>query len=336
MRRFALYAAAPAILLLGLSPVAAHAGLAPPGTSSATALRVGSLIGVSDTGAEANSGSSNAEASVLDIGGQTVLGLGGSQESAGQSGGALVDTGAALPAHVQVAPWEASASGSPTSANRSSAASAAAARAAAPGIVDAGVLQSSSEASHQAERSAGTGSSDGADVTLLDAVRLVLLHSDVNSEGIGHSYLVGLNGTEIGTDSQLGSTCALNAPGLLSLSCLTASGGVAGGLSSGSAELLGIKSVLSALDPVAAFTAASSSGTGSAPVSVLPEASAPAAAAESARSVTPAATPTGVAGQTTGQLPRTGTAVASLAAAALAAFLTGGALRLLGRRTAAA
>jgi hypothetical protein len=336
MRRFSLYAAAPACLLLGLSPVAAHAGLAPPGTSSATALRVGSLIGVSDTGAEANSGTSNAEASVIDVGGQTVLGLGGTQETAGESGGALVDTGAALPAHVQVAPWEASATGSPTSANRSSAASAAAARATAPGIVGAGVLQSSSEASHQAERSAGAGSSDGADVTLLDALRLVLLHSEVNSQGTGHSYLVGLNGTEIGTDSQLGSTCALNAPGLLSLSCLTASGGGGGGLTSGSAELLGIKSVLSALDPAAAFTASSSSGTGSVPVSILPEESAPAAADESARNVTPAATPTGIAGQATGRLPRTGTAIASLAAAAVAALLTGGALRLLGRRSAAA
>jgi hypothetical protein len=316
--------------------VAAHAGLAPPGTSSATALRVGSLIGVSDTGAEADSGTSNAEASVLDVGGQTVLGLGGTQESAGESGGALLDTGAALPAQVQVAPWEASATGSPTSANRSSTASAAAARAAAPGIVDAGVLQSSSEASHQAERSVGAGSSDGADVTLLEALRLVLLHSEVNSEGTGHSYLVGLNGTEIGTDSQLGSTCALEAPGLLSLSCLTASGGAAGGLTSGSSELLGIKSVLSALDSVAAFTAASSSGTGSDPLSILPEASTPAAADESARSVTPAATPSGIAGQTTGRLPRTGTALASLAAAAVAALLTGGALRLLGRRSAAA
>jgi hypothetical protein len=50
---------------------------------------------------------------------------------------------------------------------------------------------------------------------------------------------VGLDGTEIGTDDQLGQACVLGAPGLLGLSCLQASG-LAGGLIGGSAELLGV------------------------------------------------------------------------------------------------
>ena len=334
MRRYALYAVAPACLLIGLTPLAARAELAPPGTASATALQVGSLIGVSDTGATANPSTSNAEASVVDVGGQTVLGLGGSQPSTGESGGSLLDTGATLPAQVQVAPWAASATGSPSSASRSSQASAAVARANAPGVVKADVLQSSSQASHTSERSVGASSSDAADLSVLDVARLVLLHSEATSEGTGHSYLVGLNGTEIGTDDQLGATCALNVPGLLGLSCLTASGGAAGGLTSAAAELLGVTSVVTPLDPVAAFTAAASSGTGSAPVSILPDASA-SSAGEAARAMSPAeVADTTVAGETTGRLPRTGTALASLAASALAALLAGGGLRRFGRRSA--
>ena len=178
----------------------------------------------------------------------------------------------------------------------------------------------------------GSASSDGVDLGLADVARLIRLHSEVNSEGQGHSYLVGLNGTEIGTDDQLGQACALEAVDLVALSCLQASGGPVGGLLAGSAELLGVTSPLgTALDPVAAFSATASSGTGSDPISVLPTTAALTADAETARSVTPAAAATS--GATAGQgLARTGVAVAAMAAAALAALLAGAVLRLLGRR----
>jgi hypothetical protein len=331
MRRFVLYAAAPACLLLGL-PVAAQADLAPPGTASATAAQIGSLVGVSTTGAAANSDTAGARASVLDLNGEPLLGTGGSQASTGESSGALVDTGNALPVTAQVAPWSAAASGSASDSTRTSKASAAVARAEVPSVAKLGVLQSESAAEHQSTKSTAVGSSDAIDLGLADIAELVLLHSEVRSEGAGHSYLVGLNGTEIGTDDQLGQLCALQVPDVVALSCLTATGGLgSGGLLGGNAEVLGASIPLaSALDPVSAFNASATSGTGSV-VSGATET--PAAATEAERSVAPAAAATAPGVNTLGQaLPRTGVAIAALFAAALAALLSGGALRLLGRR----
>jgi hypothetical protein len=139
------------------------------------------------------------------------------------------------------------------------------------------------------------------EVGLLDAIDVVLLHSEVKTEGKGHSYLVGLNGTEIGTDEQLGKSplCALNLPSLLALSCLTASGGdgtpaAPGAPTEAAAEVAKVDPAIQAvgmIDPVDAFTASSSSGSGSAPVVTLPAAPAPitAAAEDTRAAVTPAA-----------------------------------------------
>src|SRR5438552_661078 len=80
--------------------------------------------------------------------------------------------------------------------------SAALARADAEKLVNAGVLTSDWEASHTDEKSAGRAVTNGFELGVLDAIRVVLLHSEVSSEGRGHSYLVGLNGTEVGTDDQ--------------------------------------------------------------------------------------------------------------------------------------
>jgi LPXTG-motif cell wall-anchored protein len=167
--------------------------------------------------------------------------------------------------------------------------------------------------------------SEAVDLGIADAFRLVLLHSEVGYSGTGHSYLLGLNGTEIGTDDQLGKGCALDAAGLASLTCLTASGGLANGLTTGAAEVLGVKTALG-LNPVAAFSTAASSGAGSTPL-ILPAGSAPLLTADTARAVTPAGTATAEAA-----LPRTGVGAASLAASGLAALLSGAALRLFGRR----
>ena len=330
MRRYVLLIAAPACLLLGLP--AAQADLAPAATATATAANVGGLLGVSMTGAGADPNTAGARASVIEVGGEPVLGTGGSQASTGESGGALVDTGEALPAKVQLAPWRATARGSAANSTRSSKASAAVARAAVPDVANLGVLQSESSAEHQSGKSVGAGSSDGIDFGLADIARLILLHSEVRSEGEGHSYLVGLNGTEIGTDEQLGELCALQATDLLALSCLKASGGPAGGLIGGGAEVLGVSTPLAAaLDPVSAFRTAASSGTGAAALGATEPST---ASSETARAVSPAAatSPTEEAGQALGALPRTGVAAASLAATALTALLAGAALRLLGRR----
>jgi len=326
---------------VGLAPAAAWADLvpAPPGQASAVAAQVGALLDVSKTGATAGSGDPSAEATVVHLAGQPLLGLGGSQTGDGETGGSLLDTGAALPARVQVAPWHAAADGTHGPA-RHARGSAAVARAGAPGLVSAGVLTSDSAASYTDQQSSSTAVTNGLDLQLLDALRLVLLHSEVSTNGRGHSYLVGLNGTEIGTDDQLGASplCALKAPNLLSLSCLNASGG-SGTVSRGAAQVIGIDPVLAELGglaPVAGFTAAASSGTGQ-PATVTNPAPTPAVAAtETSRAVAPAAVAPATTNRPAGTLPRTGATVASLLAAGLALAAVGFGLRRLGPRAAIA
>jgi LPXTG cell wall anchor motif len=327
--------------MLVVSPLAAKAEVttpAPPGHASGVALQVGSLLDISKTDATADSGAPTATASVIRLQGQPVLNLGGAQKGDGHTQGSLLDTGAALPAQVQVAPWAAAVDGTagPTHHAKSSAALA---RARLPKVVEAGVLTSDSEATYTDQKSTGAAVSDGLNLSILDAIRVVLLHSEVRTEGKGHSYLIGLNGTEIGTDDQLGHSplCALSASNLLALSCLTASGGAAGAVTNGAAEVAKADTGLDAshlLTPAAAFSTASSSGSGitapaPAPIaSVLP--------AETTREVTaaPAAAAPAQA-QTTGALPRTGANTTAGLAGALAALAAGLGLRRLRPRHAA-
>ncbi len=333
-----------------LAPVAAHADVtvpAPPGQASAVAAQVGSLLGVSSTGATAGAGAPAAQATVISLAGQPLLGLGGAQNGDGDSGGALVDTGSSLPAQVQVAPWHAAATGTGTSTQHAKS-SAAVGRASLPSVVSVGVLTSDSEASHTDQQSTGTSVTNGADLGLLDSIRVVVLHSEVDSAGHGHSFLASLNGTELGTDQQLGATplCALDAPGLLGLSCLTATGGngatAPGGVIGGAANVLGVTPALDALaavNPVSAFTASASSGTGTAPIATAPApVPAPAQAVdgtETSRGITQPAADTATEGQSSGRLPRTGSDATTLAGAAFGLLLSGfGLRRFRPRRTA--
>jgi hypothetical protein len=323
MRRQVLCAAAPACLLIGLTPVAASAGVAPPANATATAARLSNLAGISTTGASASDLNSNARAAVISVGGQPVLGTGGSRDTEGESGGALLDTADKLPARARVAPWKASAKGSKSSAHRSSHAEAALARVEAPNVVKAGVLTSEANADHSPELSTGKSVSDAADVTLLDTARIVLLHSEVGSNTKGGSYLVGLNGTKIGSDEELGKSCALDVSGLASLSCLTVAGGVGNGVTTGSAEVLGVQTALG-LNPVSAFatTATTAPGSVEMPIVTAPAVSTP---VETPRAAAAAPAPAV-------ELPRTGVAAASMASSALAALLFGLGLRRFGRR----
>ena len=327
MRRHVLSAAAPACLLLGLTPATAGAAVAPPGEASAAAARVSNLVGVSSTGASASDSQGDAEAAVVTLQGKPVLdNTGGSQSGKGQTGGALVDTGSAQAPRIKVAPWEASAEGTKGSGKRESRASAAAAEVEVPDTVKVGVLTSDSRAVHEDQRSTGTSSSNAADVALSDKTRLVLLHSEVDSNANGHSYLVGLAGNEIGTEESVGELCALDAAGVAAVSCLTASGGVANGITTGTAEVLGVQTTVG-LNPASAFATSASTAAGSItpPPTILEsvaEASLPAAETpRAAPLVTPAA-----------ELPRTGVAAGSLAASGLTGLLSGLALRRFGRR----
>ena len=313
-----------------LAPMAARADVipAPPGHAEGVAAQVGSLADISKTGATADSGAPSADASVIRLGGQPLLGLGGTQQGDGATGGSLADTGASLPARAQVAPWRASADGTHT-ATRHARSSAAVARADLPDVASAGVLTSDSEATHTDQKSSGTAMTDGVQLSALDVVRLVLLHSEVSTEGRGHSYLVGLNGTEIGTDEQLGAgpLCALDAAGVASLSCLTASGGNGTGNPVAQvAELTPAIEALAAVNPVAAFTTAANSGAGT--PAVTAPAAAPVVEGEATRAAAPepAAAAQTVTDSST-SLSRTGTAVASLAGTAIGLLMVGFALR---------
>ena len=324
MRRQVLSAAAPACLLLGLTPLSAAADVAPPGAAHATAARVSDLVSVSDSQAKAGDSNGEAQAAVISLNKKPILGTGATQGSEGQNDGNLIDTGAStLPARARVAPWKTSAKGKKGSPGRSSHASAALADAEVKDTAKAGILTSDATAEHTDTKSTGKSVSDAADLSAGD-IRLVLLHSEVDETAKGHSYLVGLNGTEIGTDQQF-KNCALDATGVLSLSCLTVSGGVANGVTSGGAQVAGVTTSLP-LSPVAAFTTAGTAATGT--PSIL-ESVAAAVPAETPRAAAAAPAPNPAV-----SLPRTGTEVASLAASAFGALLMGLGLKKLSRRRA--
>lgn len=344
MRRYRLLIAASAcaVAVLSSAPAWAEMTPAPPGQASGVAVQVGSLAGVSGTGATADPSGSSAQASAISVGGQPVANLGGTQKGDGQTGGALVDTGASLPARVEVAPWQASAASAPDS--RSSQASAAALRAEVPKVVRAGVLTSESQASHRTEKSTGRAASNGADVTVLDTTHVTVLHSEVGSEDRGHSNLVAVNGAEIGTDEQLGKNplCGLDTAGLVSVACLTASGGTVGAITTGAAEVARVTTGIDAaktLSPIAAITTAASSGSGHpapivapVPIPVPVPTIAATVGAEAVRGASGVAGTQTSPGTTIRTLPRTGTDTDPMAGPALAALALGVVLRRIGVR----
>lgn len=341
MRRHIALVAAPASALLVVAPLAAKADIstpAPPAKASAVAAQVGSLIDISKTSAVADQSAPTADASVIRLGGQTLLGLGGSQKGDGQKGGALLDTGANNPIRLELAPWAATVEGTSGPTRRSKAA-AAVARANVANVVKAAVLHSESEASWTDTKSTGSAFSNGVELSLLDALNVVLLHSEVKSEGDGQSYLVGLNDTKIGTDDQLGKSplCALTLPSLLSLSCLTSSGGdgkpaPSGAPTNAATEVVEVDPAvegIGVIDPVNAFTASAASGTGSALATTLP---ATAEQLATAATTTNPAVIAQAAAAPAATLPRTGAAVAGLSVSGLVALLGGAVLRRTGRR----
>jgi hypothetical protein len=339
MRRPAVIIATLACALFLLLPGthAAATSPAPPGQASGVALQAGSLADISKSEATADSSSPSAHASAIRLQGQPLLNLGGTQTGDGENGGALVDSEGALPARLQVAPWHAAVRGSGGPA-RESKSSAALLRATVPNQASAAVLTSNSEASHTEHQSRGTALSDGLNVAA-GSSKLVVLHSEAAAEGQGRSYLVGVNDTQIGADDPVGKSplCALQAPSLLALSCLTASGGAAaaaGEATTSTAEVARVTpapDALRLLNPLVAISTAASAG----PSVTLPGAPA-AAAAETVRStgeLGPAVTQTG--GEATGQLPRTGTNMLPSLMSALAILGGGLGLRRLRPRAAA-
>lgn len=204
---------------------------APPGHAEAAALELQNLLAVGHTTADAGPSSSSATANAVEVGGKPLIDgtTGGTQSGNGTSHGALLDTGKTPLGQLQLTPWQAAT----TSSNGTGSADADAALARLylldPTVLNASVLQSSSHAHYDSSGSSGQASSDGAVVDAGNgALSVDLLHADSSSNGTGaSSYLASINGNQIGTSNQANGGCTLSVPDVVSLSCLTASGGPA-------------------------------------------------------------------------------------------------------------
>ena len=211
-------------------------------------------IAISHTKASAGSGATSGTANVLELGGNPpASAFGGTQKGPGTSSGNLFDsTQLMIPTsalHLQLAPW--SVTNTQAGDGSSSSSSAIAdllvltlgdTQANPSQSATVKVLQSTSNANWTAGQSTSNATSDGAFVNLggSGGLTIDLLHSDTSSTTPGSSYLISINGNTIGSSGQANGQCALTIPGLLSLSCLTATGGLAGALTTGtSGDLTG-------------------------------------------------------------------------------------------------
>lgn len=314
--KLAVAAAGGALGLLVAGPVAAWAdSTAPVGSATGSDLSLGStaspIASVSSTGASAGGSSSGSSADVVSVAGQPVIGGSSSDGSTSGSQGDVLDTGSSLPVEAQVAPYSATSS-APAGGSSSSEGKTAVARLSGSGV-SANVLQSDSKAQYTTSpggtttQSGGSSSTDALTVSA-GGLNLDVLHSDASSSGQGSTYLLGINGTDIGTSQQMSSICsAVRIPSVLALSCDTATGGIGSLLEQVAGATFG--SGQSGLG-LAAFSSGASGGPGAAAAGPGPVAgSAPAPAQVQAQGVGPAA-PIGNATSSGGSLPFTGAPIA--------------------------
>jgi hypothetical protein len=270
------------------SGVAVAGSVTPPPTSTASgvAAQVDSLVSVGKTSAQAGSpgsGNTSSHAGALEVGGQTVVGGDAKSTSSTPSpstSGALVDTGSTPVGRVAVLPYQAKSSEDPGTQSSDATAQAALLELELlnPTVVSVSVLDSQSHAHWDGTTSTSTGdaSSDGAVIDVGNgALHLVVLHSETSSSNGGSSYLVGINGTDLLTSKDTGGQCSLSLPSLLSLTCLTASGGHGAPATAAvaNAEALGTDSLSAALN-------ATSSNGGVAAAPAVAKAAPPVAAAK--------------------------------------------------------
>jgi hypothetical protein len=201
---------------------------APAADAHATAANVLNLLKIADTSAHSGGDGSSANADAISIDGNTLIDgkTGGSQTSQGSSSGALIDTGATPLGSLAVTPWSASST-------QSAGSNSAAAEAALLHLtlidsktLDVYLLHSQSQSSWTPSESHSSSTSDGASANLGDgALDVKVLHSESSSDGKGSSYLLSINGNEIGSSDQANGQCVIDASPLATLTCLDASGG---------------------------------------------------------------------------------------------------------------
>lgn len=222
---------------------------APPSVAEAYAANILNAIAISHTKASAggNGGTTgSATANALELGGNPPASAFGGTVTNGSGSGDVIDTTKLMiptnALYLAVAPWSASASPTNSSAiadllvltlgdtqgNPSQSATVK-------------VLQSTSNANWTSGQSTSNATSDGAFINLggPSGLTIDLLHSDTSSTTPGTSYLISINGNQIPPNGSVGSACAINIPSLLSLSCLTATGGLGStGLNTGSSGVI--------------------------------------------------------------------------------------------------
>jgi len=184
---------------------------APPSEAHAVALQLEKVLTIGETAASSGQNEGTASANALGVGDNTLIAgeTGGSQSGKGASDGALIQLekgplqdGAT---DVEVTPYDVKV-GDKTSDSR-----AALARAGVSSVVRLDVLQSESHTAYSQGKSTGTASSDGVHLCVIGdcknggGLELVVLHSESNSEGTGHSHVLRLNDVTVLTDEQLGS-----------------------------------------------------------------------------------------------------------------------------------
>jgi hypothetical protein len=319
---------------------------APPSEASATALQVKGLVTIGQTAARSAQGSGSASATALGIGGNSLVQgkTGGSQSGNGKQEGALIELEKGPLAEngtdVEVTPWDAAVSG-PDSTSR-----AALARVGVGGLVRVDVLHSKSHTTYTQGKSTGTSSSDGVRLCLLGCssdkdkpggLEIVVLHSEAESGGTGHSYVAKIGDTRLVSDEDLGNpndVCSLTVGDkpsqlvFLQALCVSAKGGTGAEqrneatASVANATLLG--------DMVVGNLISASGSGGLAPIATPAPIAAPAEIVQGAAEV-PAALP--AAPQA---LAATGAAVMWGLLAGLVTLLLGTALLFAGRRRALA
>lgn len=321
------------VAALSLAPTAAYpqeptgGTAAPNGTASSTVVKVGEIVTISETEAEAGPETGRARAGVIYLNGQPVLGTGGEQEGAGRKEDALFDTGETPLGRLQLAPWEVEVTEGDSERTARGRSAALDLYVVDEDTVSVVLLESRSEARHSDGRSSGSSSSDGARLRIGgDLVDVTILHSEASSENGSKSYVLKVNGTEIGNDEQLGQICNLEIPNVVIVGCLQTGGGTGtDGTTTGNATVLTGDVPLPA--DVTVVGAESSSGQGRAAVKPVRQ------EREEERQDGSGAVPNAPAADTdTGALPTTGAEAAQQAGLAAAAVAFGAWLQAMGSR----
>lgn len=183
---------------------------APPSEAHAVALQIEKVLTIGETAASSGPNEGTASATALGIAGNPLIAgeTGASKSGEGEENGSLIELQQGPlqegGTDVEVTPYDVAVKG------KKSDSRAAAARVGLSQIARVDVLQSESHTTYSSGKSNGTAASDGVHVCVIgdckngSGLEVVVLHSESDSTGSGHSYVIRLNDTPILTDEQIG------------------------------------------------------------------------------------------------------------------------------------